>query len=108
MKTFLRIPETQSYKEVETEEEKIKSWDNDLRRIDLTILDNDVRVSTVFLPIDHGYSIERPVLYETMVFGGKYSHYQERYRTEHEAIKGHKRIVEAVKNGTLSEEDEEI
>jgi hypothetical protein len=47
-------------------------------------------VSTVFLGIDHGHDITlKPILFETMVFGGKYDGEEERYTTWEEAEKGH-------------------
>lgn len=71
---------------------------DDLRRIgDDTI--GDSRVSTVFLVIDHGFG-DVPKLFETMIFGGKSSEYQERYSTEAEAVAGHKRIVDLLKAGS--------
>lgn len=57
-------------------------------------------ISTVFLGLDHSFGMSRnavPILYETMVFGGKNDQYQERYHTREEAIKGHKRILNAIK-----------
>lgn len=53
-----------------------------------------VRVSTVFLGIDHSFIRgQRPILYETMVFGGEQSGEQERYATRAEAIDGHAKMV---------------
>ncbi len=50
----------------------------------------DVRVSTVFLGIDHNWSREGPpILWETMVFGGEHDDYCKRYPTPEEAKKGH-------------------
>lgn len=58
------------------------------------------RISTVFLSMDHGLAgligDGSPVLFETMVFGGEYDDYQERYHTYDQAEEGHKRIVEMV------------
>jgi len=54
-------------------------------------------VSTVFLGLDHGYKQGIPVLYETMIFGGKHDQYQERYTSLEDAVKGHKVAVELVK-----------
>jgi len=54
------------------------------------------RVSTVFLGLDHSYcydEVHEPVLFETMIFGGKYDQYQDRYCTWDEAIEGHKKAV---------------
>jgi hypothetical protein len=49
----------------------------------------DISVSTVFLGIDHGYGGGAPVLFETMIFGGKHNDYQERYCTWEGAELGH-------------------
>jgi hypothetical protein len=58
-------------------------------------------ISTVFLSMDHSYCLpwetnKSPVLFETMVFGGKHDGYQERYYTYDEAAEGHQRILEMV------------
>lgn len=57
----------------------------------------DVRVSTVFLGLDHGFGSEVPILFETMVFGGKLDQEQVRYATYDEAEKGHAAMIERVK-----------
>lgn len=50
----------------------------------------DVRVSTVFLGLDHNFSgVGPPLLYETMIFGGEHDGYQDRYATGREAKLGH-------------------
>ncbi len=54
---------------------------------------DDIRVSTVFLGIDHSFGEGKPLLFETMIFGGKHDEEQWRYSTWEEAEKGH---VEAV------------
>lgn len=51
-----------------------------------------VRVSTVFLGIDHGYG-GTPLLYETMIFGGPHDEYQVRYTSREESLIGHERAV---------------
>ncbi len=53
----------------------------------------DVRVSTVWLGVDHNFGSGPPLLFETMVFGGKLDEEQERYSTEAEAEAGHARWV---------------
>jgi len=65
------------------------------RRIghDTKLISTEVRVSTVFLGIDHGFGEGPPVLFETMVFGGEFDQEQERYCTWDQAEKGHKRWV---------------
>ncbi|MBN9293756.1 MAG: hypothetical protein J0G96_07245 [Flavobacteriia bacterium] len=58
-----------------------------------------VEVSTVFLGIDHSLSFkedEAPILFETMIFGGEHSGYQERYSTWDESVIGHQRACEMV------------
>lgn len=49
----------------------------------------NISVSTVFLGIDHGYGDGAPVLFETMIFGGKHHEWQQRYCTWEEAELGH-------------------
>ncbi len=53
-----------------------------------------VRVSTIFLGLDHSFNGGKPVLFETMIFGGKHNEYQERYSTWDEAVEGHKKACE--------------
>ena len=47
-----------------------------------------VKISTVFLGLDHGFS-GTPLWFETMIFGGAHDGYQERYTTWEEAETGH-------------------
>ena len=55
-----------------------------------------VRVSTVFLGIDHQWGDGPPILWETMVFGGELDQEQERYHTREEAQDGHQAMIERV------------
>ncbi len=57
----------------------------------------EIEISTVFLGLDHQYGEGPPLLFETMVFGGKLDEEQERYSTWDEAEKGHEGMVERVK-----------
>lgn len=50
-------------------------------------------VSTVFLGIDHAWTKGPPVLWETMVFGGKLDGEQQRYTSQSAALLGHREIV---------------
>lgn len=60
-----------------------------------------VRISTVFLGLDHNWQPEGPALvFETMIFGGDHDGFCERYATLDEAKQGHKRVVAMVK-GTM-------
>jgi hypothetical protein len=56
-----------------------------------------VRVSTVFLGLDHSFDGGRPLLFETMVFGGALDQEQRRCTTWDEAEKMHAAMVERVK-----------
>lgn len=50
----------------------------------------DVKVSTVFLGLDHRYDNNGPpILWETMVFGGLDDGWQERYTSQEDAIAAH-------------------
>lgn len=61
---------------------------SDNRVVRRTVIE-DVEVSTVFLGIDHSFGGGRPVLFETMIFGGTHDEYQERYSTWDQAVAGH-------------------
>jgi hypothetical protein len=63
-----------------------------------------IRVSTVFLGIDHSFSFlnqnPTPLLFETMIFGelaGVLDQYQDRYSTIQEARRGHFAAVKALR-----------
>ena len=58
----------------------------------------DVTVSTVFLGMNHTYGEGKPLLFETMIFGGEHDDYQERYSTYDEALVGHQRAIQLVTN----------
>ena len=60
----------------------------------------DVRVSTVFLGLDHSFGHGPPILFETMAFIGHESIACERYATWAEAEEGHARIVAEVFKAT--------
>ena len=70
--------------------------DDSERRVALTEIDG-VSVSTVFLGLDHSFGGGTPILFETMIFGGEYDDYQERYHTLEEAQAGHEKAVSLVK-----------
>lgn len=70
------------------------------RRVAETVL-GDVRVSTVFLALDHRMrDQDPPLLFETMIFGGPQAGYCERYSTWEEAEEGHAQAVELAR-GTV-------
>lgn len=61
-------------------------------------------VSTVFLQLDHALGSTSPVLYETLVFGGKLDGDGERYHTRSEAEAGHARYVRKVTRSQFDED----
>ncbi len=62
-----------------------------------------VRVSTVFLGLDHAWGLrQKPVLFETMVFGGPCDGEQWRYATLGAAKRGHELAVQKVKRSRRS------
>ena len=81
---------------------KLMEWarlfeDGNYKRIALTELPNNVRVSTVWLGLDHSFDGDKLLIFETMVFGGKHDGDQDRYTTLEEAQKGHKDMVKRIK-----------
>jgi len=55
-----------------------------------------LRISTVWLGLDHNFSGQGPpLIFETMVFGGPFDEGQWRWSTEDEAQKGHDIVVQA-------------
>jgi hypothetical protein len=67
------------------------------RRVARDVFCGPVDVSTVFLGIDHGFMSPRPVLFETMIFGGRFDQEQHRFCTWEEAEAGHHSICDRVR-----------
>ncbi|MDK9739280.1 hypothetical protein KI655_18455 [Vibrio sp. D404a] len=66
---------------------------NMLRKIN-RIRQQEVRISTVFLGLDHNhFGTDKPIVFETMIFGGKWDDYQRRYTTAEEATESHNFLV---------------
>lgn len=66
-----------------------------LKIVSQTVIDTGVRVSTVFLSMDHSFNFNGPpILFETMIFGGPLDGYENRYCTWQEAMIGHKEAIE--------------
>lgn len=89
----------------------VKQWmerfehDNAYRQIASDMI-GKVRVSTVWLGLDHGFVPGRPpLIFETMVFGGPLHYECDRYSTEAQALAGHKRMVQAVANAAKQGHD---
>lgn len=53
-----------------------------------------LRVSTIFIGLDHSFDDGPPLLFETMIFGDIEDHYQERCSTWDEAERQHAEAVE--------------
>lgn len=60
--------------------------------------DEEILVSTVFLGLDHSRNGGPPLVFETMVFGGINSDWQDRYTNYRDACEGHLKVLEAVIN----------
>lgn len=56
-------------------------------------------VSTVFLGLDHSFGGDEPLLFETMIFGGAHSGYQDRCSTWEQAEAQHKEACELIRSG---------
>lgn len=66
----------------------------------------DVRVSTVFLGLDHSFGGATPILFETIIFGGPHDQYQERCSTWDEADAMHARACKDAFDSSDRESDE--
>ena len=65
-----------------------------------TDVNEDVKVSTVFLELDYQW-VDGPLpTYETLVFGGEMDGEKERYSTKDEAVAGHDAMVQRVQQCT--------
>lgn len=73
-----------------------KNFDNPNRSLKQDTI-NGMRVSTVFLGLNHEYGEGRPKWFETMIFGGS-EEYCERCETWQEALKMHEVAVEWAKD----------
>ncbi len=63
---------------------------------------DQVRVSTVFTGFDYGWGLGgAPVLFETMIFGGPYDRWQDRYTSKEAALEGHADAVTRARAGWL-------
>ena len=77
----------------------VLKWAKEFKKSDRIIAQDElggVRVSTVFIGIDHGLGFGKPLLFETMIFGGEHDEYQERYSTIEKAKEGHKKALSLV------------
>jgi hypothetical protein len=72
------------------------------RRVALTET-SDADISTVHLVINHQWRDGPPLIFETMIFGGKHDQCAWRYATEEQALEGHTKIVAALQEDKLDE-----
>ena len=66
----------------------LMTWARSFGKTDRHVADKEignVRVSTVFLGLNHSFGDGPPLLFETMIFGGEHDGYQERCSTYSEA-----------------------
>lgn len=62
----------------------------------------EIMVSTVWLGLNHNWDDGPPLIFETMVFGTS-EELQWRYSHEGTALKGHQRVVRALRTGRFKE-----
>lgn len=72
--------------------------DTENRRVAETIIAPGIRVSTVFLGLDHNFSRKGPpIVFESMAFDDYGENACDRYATWDEAVRGHERMVAELK-----------
>jgi hypothetical protein len=63
----------------------------------------DVEVSTVWLGLDHNFGLSGPpIIYETLVFGGKLDGEMDRYSNRVAALAGHDQLVARVRDAEMA------
>lgn len=79
----------------------------DYRRVALDQV-GTLDISTVWLGLDHGFGTKKPLIFETMVFGGTDDQQIcERYASEAEALAGHREIVTLIRATESMSDDRE-
>lgn len=80
-------------------------WETTDRSLVYTEITNKIRVDTSFLGIDHNFSDKgKPILWETMIFGGPHDGWSNRYASTRDARKGHKEAVKLAR-GRISDRE---
>lgn len=64
----------------------------------------EILVSTVFLGFNHGTKDNKPILFETMVFGGEFDGCMFRYTNWNDSVKGHQEACYMVNKITINRE----
>lgn len=86
---------------------KWSAWFEDAdRHVNKTEI-GEVRISTVFLGLDHSFGEEGIILFETLIFGGEFDQRMWRYSTWEEAEIGHREAVKKVRGSDGSQKDAE-
>lgn len=90
-------------KEITLEEWAIKHNDWNYKRVKQTDI-GDIKISTVWLGLDHGFETNGPLIFETMVFGlpQEEGEPQIRYKTLQGAAQGHDAMVAYYQAKTVS------
>jgi hypothetical protein len=105
MAHFYLLDENKKHYEVSLEQSLKLYEDFDMKITKQTRVNDDIRVSTVFLGFNHAPLFDNngkriingtPVLWETMIFGGEHDQYQERYTSHEDALAGHQRALDLV------------
>lgn len=81
---------------VDSLEEWARFFEGNARYVDEQVI-GDVRISTVFLGLDHAHFGGEPLLFETMIFGGPHDQYQTRCSTWDQAVAQHAEAVALVR-----------
>lgn len=74
------------------------------RRVAFTQVEEGIKVSTVFLGLDHSFVGGPPVLWETMIFGGNHDQDMWRYTSKADALLGHEQAVR-IARGEVEDDD---
>ena len=104
VKSTFECDEYSMFYDKEGKKVSLKAWNNLMMDQEYKIVASDMigdcHISTVWFGLNNSfYKTKAPIIFETMIFGGKFEeeNYMETYCTEEEALKGHKRAVELVK-----------
>jgi hypothetical protein len=81
------------------------SYKNGKRRVGSTQR-GDIRVSTVFLGLDHSFGGGPPLVFETMIFGGEHDEFMDRCFTWDEAVAMHREACKMAFGENYAEEAE--
>jgi hypothetical protein len=100
---YYRLDENGAPVEVADALDWARSFETADRHVALDVLPDGVKISTVFLGLDHSFGEGPPVLWETMIFGGPHADYQRRYTSRAEAVAGHAHALRLAKGETIDD-----